>query len=205
MLTYVIVTTGFDWSYFVFFKDTLTYSLLFPAVAFGGLVPILAPLMMLAIGRYRKNVRLTNAAWGIGQAAIMGSFVSSFYKAFTGRMQPPRVLTTNTLDISHGFRFGFWRGGIFWGWPSSHTTIAFAVAFTIWALYSNRIYLRYFVVMYAAYVGLGVSMSIHWFSDFVAGAIIGTIIGVVVVKSFKERYEKIEKRIDMENTEQALG
>jgi hypothetical protein len=26
------------------------------------------------------------------------------------------------------FRFGFWRGGVCWGWPSSHTTIAFAMA-----------------------------------------------------------------------------
>ena len=27
-------------------------------------------------------------------------------------------------------------------------------------------------------------MTIHWFSDFVAGAILGTVIGVVVGKSF---------------------
>jgi F0F1-type ATP synthase assembly protein I len=27
-------------------------------------------------------------------------------------------------------------------------------------------------------------MNIHWFSDFVAGVIIGTVIGVVVGKSF---------------------
>jgi membrane-associated phospholipid phosphatase len=27
-------------------------------------------------------------------------------------------------------------------------------------------------------------MTIHWFSDFLAGAIIGTVVGVVVGKSF---------------------
>jgi membrane-associated phospholipid phosphatase len=27
-------------------------------------------------------------------------------------------------------------------------------------------------------------MTIHWFSDFVAGGIIGTIVGIVVGKSF---------------------
>jgi membrane-associated phospholipid phosphatase len=30
-------------------------------------------------------------------------------------------------------------------------------------------------------------MTIHWFSDFVAGAIIGTVIGIVVGKTFKTR------------------
>src|SRR6266404_5032806 len=39
-------------------------------------------------------------------------------------------------------------------------------------------------IAYALYVGVGVSMTIHWFSDFAAGAILGTVIGVVVGKSF---------------------
>jgi membrane-associated phospholipid phosphatase len=30
-------------------------------------------------------------------------------------------------------------------------------------------------------------MTIHWFSDFMAGAIIGTVIGVVVGKRFAPR------------------
>ena len=37
---------------------------------------------------------------------------------------------------------------------------------------------------YAFCVGIGVSMTIHWFSDFSAGAIIGTVIDVVVGKCF---------------------
>jgi len=40
------------------------------------------------------------------------------------------------------------------------------------------------VITYALYIGLGVSMTIHWFSDFLAGAIIGSAIGAVVGKSF---------------------
>ena len=35
---------------------------------------------------------------------------------------------------------------------------------------------------YALYIGLGVSVSVHWFSDFLAGAILGTLIGVVVAR-----------------------
>ncbi|HEX5397982.1 MAG TPA: hypothetical protein VFY06_02930, partial [Verrucomicrobiae bacterium] len=40
---------------------------------------------------------------------------------------------------------------------------------------------------YALYVGVGVSMTIHWLSDFVACAIIGTVVGVVTGRSFRER------------------
>jgi hypothetical protein len=35
-------------------------------------------------------------------------------------------------------------------------------------------------LLYAFYIGLAVSISIHWLSEFVAGAIIGSLIGRVV-------------------------
>jgi membrane-associated phospholipid phosphatase len=73
---------------------------------------------------------------------------------------------------------------MFWGWPSSHTTVAFAMAFAIFTLYPKQKWLGLLAIIYALYIGIGVSMTIHWFSDFLAGAIIGTIIGMVVGKSF---------------------
>jgi membrane-associated phospholipid phosphatase len=87
-------------------------------------------------------------------------------------------------DLSHLFQFGFLRGGVFWGWPSSHTTIAFAMAATIFRLFPKQRWLGCVAITYAFYIGIGVSMTIHWFSDFLAGAIIGTVIGAVVGKSF---------------------
>jgi hypothetical protein len=42
-------------------------------------------------------------------------------------------------------------------------------------------------LLYAFYIGLGVSMTIHWFSEFVAGAIIGSVIGTVVGGSFRDK------------------
>ena len=102
---------------------------------------------------------------------------------------PPRLLTQDTIYISREFSFGFLRCGVFWGWPSSHTTIAFAMAVTLLTLYPENKIVRYPVVFYAFYIGLGVSISIHWFSDFVARAIIGTVVGVVGGKSFREYNE----------------
>ena len=58
------------------------------------------------------------------------------------------------------------------------------MAGTIFTLFPKQRWLGYVAIAYALYVGFGVSMTIHWFSDFVAGAILGTVIGVVVGKSF---------------------
>ncbi len=72
--------------------------------------------------------------------------------------------------MSHLFKFGLLRGGVFWGWLSSHTTIAFAMAVTVFKLFLKQRWLGYSAFAYAFYIGLGVSTTIHWFLDFVAGA-----------------------------------
>jgi hypothetical protein len=40
-------------------------------------------------------------------------------------------------------------------------------------------------LLYAFYVGLAVSVTIHWASEFVAGALIGAVIGMSVGRSFR--------------------
>ena len=187
-LTCAIVSSGWDWLYFTSTRITLLQSILFPAVIFGGLLPILVPLITFIIGRVKKSFQTINTALALGQAAMLGLLISGFYKAFTGRVPPPEVFDHSVLvDISHQFRFGFWRGGVFWGWPSTHTTIAFAMAITLIWLYPRNKVVKYLAIIYALYVGLGVSISIHWFSDFAAGAIMGTVIGIVVGKSFRKK------------------
>jgi membrane-associated phospholipid phosphatase len=197
VLTYFIVISGFDWKYFIFTQTPLLRTFLFPAVRFGMILPVLVPLILLAIGILRKAIKIKNTAFALGQAAILGLVISSFYKAFTGRIPPPHFMSHGTLiDNSHGFRFGFLRGGMFWGWPSSHTTIAFAMAVALWKLYPEKRLVRYSAVIYALYVGIGVSATIHWFSEFVAGAIIGSVIGAVIGHSFCHRISNIDPRQD---------
>ena len=58
------------------------------------------------------------------------------------------------------------------------------MASAIWALHPANKVIRYLAILYALYIGLGVSLTIHWFSEFVAGAIIGWVTGLVVGKSF---------------------
>lgn len=185
LLTYGLVTSGFDGWYFMFFKTSLIRNLLFPAVGLGMVVPLFTPFILWITGSISKNVRVSNAGFALGQAGFLGLMLSFFYKAFTGRAHPNML--GNGPDLSHIFNFGFLRGGVFWGWPSSHTTVAFAAAVTVVMLFPDKKLLRYCALAFALYVGLGVSMSIHWFSDFVAGAIFGSIVGIVVGKNFLER------------------
>jgi membrane-associated phospholipid phosphatase len=191
--TYLIVVSGFDWNYFQYFNGSKIIPIAFTTAPVGGLVPILVPLTFIILGLIKKRAFASNTGYALAQAAILGSFISSLYKAFTGRAHPD-LFHGVVDDITHVFQFGFLKGGIFWGWPSSHTTIAFAMAFTLWALFPKNKLVQFLALGYALYIGLGVSVTIHWFSDFVAGAIIGTVIGITVGKKFYTRLQKISSK-----------
>jgi membrane-associated phospholipid phosphatase len=186
ILTFILVTSGFDWFWFHSTRNPGLRHDMFSAVIIGQLIPMFLPLALLLAGGIMTNGITIRTGWAIGQAAFLGWFISSCYKAVTGRPHPPHDIGE---DVSHVFHFGFWRGGIFWGWPSSHTATAFAMAIAVFTLFPQK-WLRAFVITYAFYIGLGVSMTIHWFSDFAAGAIIGTVIGVTVGKSFLQFDQK---------------
>ncbi len=182
--TIIIVNSGLDWLWFISTRSSPLLAVFRPAISLGGTLPFIVPLCLIIGGYLLKKKEVIMTGWLIGQAAIVGGIISSFYKVFTGRIQPNLHDTVN--DISHNFNFGFLRHGIFWGWPSTHTTIAFAMAFCFIVLFPKMKVAGFIVFIYAFYVGIGVSMSIHWFSEFVAGAIMGTVIGITVANLYKK-------------------
>jgi membrane-associated phospholipid phosphatase len=197
LLTYILVVSEFDWNYFIFFQKYNLRTFIFPAIIGGMFLPIFSPALLFIYGKIVKNQKVV--FWGglTGQAAFLGWFLSSFLKSLTGRIQPNTHDLVN--NISGGFNFGFWQHGIFWGWPSSHTTVAFSVTFAIIYVlahkklngnipFDRKIILAIFIV-YAFYVGASVSISIHWFSDFIMGAILGFVIGREVGNSYKKIYK----------------
>ncbi len=192
-LTYAIVASGFDWWWYEHTRSASLQAAVWPAVIVGGLLPMWLPFIVLAWGAVQKSALVKHAAGALGQAAGLGFLVSTTYKAFTGRVPPDafRHLASGA-DVSGQWRFGFLRGGVFWGWPSSHTTVSFAMAWALAALFPERPWVRYACLAYALYVGLGVSTNIHWFSEFAAGAIFGSIIGIAVGKSFYQRFRSAQ-------------
>ncbi len=183
LLTYLLVVSNFDWKYYSYLRGSYIYYFAFAAAAVGAIIPFIAPSCAFIFGKIQKDKKLFNAGFALTQSAMLGLFISSFYKMLTGRAHPEIIQTFS--DVTHIFKFGLMRGGIFWGWPSSHTAVAFAMAFSLWVMYPKNKITKTFALIYALFVGLGVSMTVHWFSDFVAGAIIGAVIGTVVGKSFK--------------------
>ncbi len=179
-VTFLLVLSGIDRRYYEATRSATLRAWMFPAVPVGGLLPILLPIVLLACGAMAGNTRLRRTGWAVAQGEIIGGVIVIGYKALTGRAHPLRA---GNADLSHVFQFGFLRGGVFWGWPSSHTTIAFAMAVVLCVLYPRPRWLRWLALAYAFYVGIGVSMTIHWLSDFVAGAMVGSLVGVVVGKS----------------------
>ncbi len=151
----------------------------------GGLLPILVPLFLLLVGKVRKSIKTIYTAWALGQAGIIALLISDVYKAITGRTHPNFGVTLSA-DITRVFHFGFLRAGVFWGWPSSHTIVAFAMSLVLIILYPKNKKLGFLVLAYTLYIGFGVSITIHWFSDFIAGAMIGVIVGRVVGRNFKK-------------------
>ena len=185
-LTALLVLSGFDWWYFTS-QIPAVRMFLFPAVIVGFFLPFILPIVLFLVGKIGKQKKIMYTAFALIQSEILGSLISSIYKAFTGRIQPN--FRNMSLDISRDFEFGFLRHGVFWGWPSSHTTIAFSMAFTLIFLYRGNKGILAGALLYAFYIGLGVATSIHWFSDFAAGALIGTAIGITVGKNYRVRFE----------------
>jgi len=190
LLTAALVVSGFDWQYFQWTRSPILRSWLWPAVAIGGLLPIALPLTVLVLGLVMRSAPTRRVGWAIAQAEVIGGVIAAGYKALTGRAHPGHGVGA---DLTHVFKFGLLRGGVFWGWPSSHTTIAFAMAVTVFGLFPKQRWLGYLAIAYAFYIGIGVSMTIHWFSDFVAGALIGTVVGLVVSGQFSRSKPGVER------------
>ncbi len=192
ILTYVIVVTDLDWAYFLFVMKNMPKSLLFIADISGLFIPIFLPLGLLALGKYRKDHFMRLLGLASASAAILGLFFSTLIKVFTGRVSPPDDALV-FLNNSHQFLFGFMRAQIMGGWPSSHATIAFALATTITILCPNPRYLKIAAFAAAFFIAIGVTFGFHWFSEFIAGSLLGTAIGHSIGAYFSS--EKVIKNM----------
>ena len=188
-ITYLLVTSGFDWWYYESTRNPALNGLALAAGGAGFVVPVVVPLGLYVIGRSRANLPLLFAGAAAAQAVIVASVVSAAYKAITGRSQPVvtyYLASPSDIDNSREFHFGFLRNGIFWGWPSSHTAVACAAAFALVLVIRHKT-VRIAALAFAGFIALGASIGFHWLSDVAAGSIMGTLIGAVIGKSFQSR------------------
>ncbi|GHV14601.1 hypothetical protein AGMMS49938_11030 [Fibrobacterales bacterium] len=189
--TYVMVESGADWKWnrFAYNHKAVAFAGI-PSGVVGALVPFAVPLSLYFYGESRQNSDLQITGLALGQAAMLGFGTSTAIKAFTGR-EAPDIMAKHitgkegkTEDYSREWKFGFMRGGVFNGWPSSHTATAVAMSAALVELYPNNTNVKIGAWAYAAFIGLGMSVTAHWASDIWAGALIGYAIGSSVGKNF---------------------
>jgi membrane-associated phospholipid phosphatase len=177
LITAVIVVTGFDWWFFEMTRSDRLFWLVMFSGAGGFLMPIIFPLVLYVVAKKRKDEYLLHITIAVVRASAIAWIIVATYKIFTGRIQPDYLSSLDLAGLSSGFQFGFFEHGIFWGWPSHHTAVAFASMTVLYLAWRNA-YVRFAVIAWALIVGVGAAVGFHWFSDVVAGAIIGSIVGI---------------------------
>lgn len=160
----------------------------------GNVWHLVAGFAIYLAGRARKNQSLQVAGCASLQATLSQFFVVTFLKAFSGRRGPldlhgehhaPFPKTTDATD----FRFDFWNhtfsdGRFFW--PSGHTAATIAFVSALAAYYPEKRWIRWVGYPFVALTAWAmVDGDFHWFSDIIAGAIIGHVIGWTIGRHFR--------------------
>jgi membrane-associated phospholipid phosphatase len=179
--TAFLVLSGADWAYFQATRSTALAGVVIFAAAAGFIIPVAGPLLLYFLARARQDARSHLMVQSVVVAEMAAFLIAAAYKAVTGRLQPNLA---NGADISRAFQFGILHNGIFWGWPSSHTIVAFAAAVVIVLSVRSRV-ARAMSILYALIIGFGASVGFHWFSDVVAGALLGTLVALKTQRDSK--------------------
>jgi len=191
--TLLIVQSGLDTqvhNYFARHQFMDRYSR--PAVVVGAYFPAALGAGLLATGLIGGGSRLATAGSAVLQASALSAGAMLTLKALTGRPGPDPMVHEDD-SASRVFRFGFLRGGVFHGWPSGHLMTNTAAITSLMAFYGDKTLLNIAGGVSLGYLFLSVishhRSSMHWFSDEVAGTLMGIAIGTTVGREFRRRFD----------------
>lgn len=190
-LTAVLVISGADWYFFTHTRSEILTPVIYAAGIGGFFVPVLVPVALYIRSWRLHSERIRLSSFAAAQSVVIAWCISSFYKALTGRIEP-EFLTQLMDDRSRTFNFGFLEYGIFWGWPSSHTAVAVALAVALTVCYKGSPRVKALSAAYASFVGFGAAVGFHWLSDVLAGAIVGAAAGLAVGSHFAAKIRAAE-------------
>ncbi|WP_141099244.1 phosphatase PAP2 family protein [Fibrobacter sp. UWB4] len=158
-------------------QDQLAYGIAFtPGMMMGTFFPILVPGYMYF---FSDNRALNNTGAVAVQATAVAFLYNNILKAISAREHPDAEL--NSGERSRDFKWGFFRRGVFYGWPSGHSMTNAAMAMSIASYNRDKPLVVAGCALYAGYIAtsmvLGAKGEAHWFSDAVAGTLMGASIG----------------------------
>ncbi|OHD65391.1 MAG: hypothetical protein A2176_15670 [Spirochaetes bacterium RBG_13_51_14] len=150
---------------------------------------ISAPLYL--YGYFNKNIEAQGAAFSILQSTLISIVYATITKAITGRPYPDEKWYSDMRHESTVFRFGFLRGGVFYGWPGGHVMITTATMASLMSYYPDKWWIKIAGVLLITYTILGITVHQgHWMSDNIAGMFMGYAIGSTVGTSFRALVNK---------------
>ena len=172
---------------------------------FGGLYEVYTLVGMGAYGFIFKKNKLVTTTFLATQAYLVGEAVSGVTKFITGRQRPDYYTsaTSNPDPTFHGPFSGvrdLSGNKINSSFPSGHTTVAFAAA-TVFAMeYKDKPLIPILSYTVATLIGLSrVTENRHWFTDVLAGAVLGYFTGKQVSDNY-HRYAKLKAPAQKKNT-----
>jgi membrane-associated phospholipid phosphatase len=192
--TALLVATDVDYDVEHFFNQHEEYGQWARPILYTGMfLPFAAGGGLFAYAKIRNDNEALGASFAVLQASLIEFMYNSTLKAITGRPGPDWRHNEDMEGLSKTFRFGFLRGGIYWGWPSGHTSTTMAVVSALTNYYPDETWLKVVGYGWVAYTMFGVSSvgrgGMHWFSDAVAGALMSYAIGSTVGKYYRRVYD----------------
>lgn len=193
--TCLLVTGDVDYHVEKFFNEHEEYGQhATPILVTGTILPFAVGGILFMYAKGDNNNETLGASFAVLQASLIEFLYNSTLKAITGRPNPHWQDNSDMNSLSKTFRFGFLRGGLFWGWPSGHTSTTMAVVSALTNYYPDKTWLKIAGYSWVAYTMFGVSSinrgGMHWFSDAVAGALMAYAVGSTVGKYYRSIYSQ---------------
>ncbi|MCF0215598.1 MAG: phosphatase PAP2 family protein [Fibrobacteraceae bacterium] len=165
-------------------QDEFSFGLAFtPGMIAGTFFPVIVPGYMMF---FSDNPAMNNTGAVSAQATAVAFLYNNILKAISGRAHPDAE--NNTGELSRDFKWGFFRRGVFYGWPSGHSMTNASLAMSIASYHRENPYVVVGCGLYAGYIAtsmvLGAKGEAHWFSDAVAGVLMGASIGWYIGNTF---------------------
>ncbi len=175
-------------------QDAAIFNNIFlPGMLMGTLFPILVPGYLYFIS---DNVTLNNTGAVAAQATAIAFLYNNILKAITGRAHPNAE--NNTGKLSRDFDWGFLNRGVFYGWPSGHSMTNAALAMSIASYHRDKPLVIAGCALYAGYVATSMVLAAkgeaHWFSDAVAGTLMGASIGWYIGSVFYKEKAGLQQK-----------
>jgi membrane-associated phospholipid phosphatase len=147
--------------------------------------------LFLGVGLAAKDGQAVETAVLAANAMLQSAILVTFVKGMTGRQRPEVAGGVDHWSGPGDFFEQFEAGqtGRYDSFPSDHAAAAFSLATVVAMEYAKNAWVG--IAAYTVATGVGLSrvmLDKHWLSDVLVGAVVGHLIGRMVVRNHRRRY-----------------